>query len=721
MVDLTSVKHHRSVEDLAQVLCARVGKNDPSYFRLIVAYYLSQVAATMRARIRAQDIREIPVNNYMVAMAVSGYGKGKSTAFMENEVIADFRTTFRDYVLPERAEQNLWKLASKRAALNGTEDQEEYDKLATELKGCGAYPFTFDGGSEPAIKQIRQLLLLANCGAINLQIDEIGLNLEKSGEALTTYLELYDLGYIKQKLTKNSNDNKRTTEIEGATPANLMMFGTPSRVFDSGPVEKKFESLLDTGYARRSLFAYGDPSTDLDVSLTPLQIFQRRTDKTNEQAVQLWRQHLASLADPSKLDWVIDVPEDVSIALIEYELECKSRAKAMPEHNMIQRHEMEHRYFKALKLAGTFAFIEESLMMTKDQLYAAIKLVEESGNAFNKIMKREASYMKLARYIAGEQKELTHADLDELAFFRGSQRDRQDMLTMATAWGYKQHIVIKKSFIDGIEFISGDTLKETNLSEIMISHSDHYAYRYSPELAPFDQLHQLTQMTDMHWASHAFEDNHRNEENVIPGFNMIVLDVDGTAPLDIVHDLMSDYTFMTYTTKRHAPDAHRFRLLLPMNYHLELDRDDYAEFMQNVMNWLPFEVDKSANQRSRKWATFAGKFHYNKETEATQNLIDVLPFVPKTSKNEQHNQQLAELGSLDALERWFAQRFAEGDRNNQMIKFALALVDSGMSYKEVEDRVIAFNSKIKNGLSQSELKSTVLVTAAKRAQKRQTP
>ena len=107
-----------------------------------------------------------------------------------------------------------------------------------------------------------------------------------------------------------------------------------------------------------------------------------------------------------------------------------------------------------------------------------------------------------------------------------------------------------------------------------------------------------------------------------------------------------------------------------------------------------------------------GTYHYN----MAGKLLDVLPFVPKTTKNEQYQEGYAKLGSLDSLERWFAQQFATGNRNNLMIKFALALVDTGLSYREVEQKVTEFNSKLSNGLSVAELSSTVLVTVAKRIQ-----
>jgi len=322
--------------------------------------------------------------------------------------------------------------------------------------------------------------------------------------------------------------------------------------------------------------------------------------------------------------------------------------------------------------------------------------------------------MKLARYLAEIGTEQTHADLLEaLPFYKGGIGHRTDLLSIATAWGYRQHIMLKKTFIDGIEFFSGETLQETSLDAMSVSYSQDFAHDYEPDVIPFEHLHGLTQIKDYHWSNHTFQDKHRNEDNAIPGFNMVVLDIDGGADIDAVHKLLGEYTFMTYTTKRHqqTPGEDRFRLIMPTNYVLNLDQEDYTQFMANIVEWLPFPVDKEANQRSRKWMTNPkGAYHYN----MGGMLLDVLPFVPKTKKNELYDKSKKELASLDSLERWFAQRIADGNRNNQMLKFAMVLVDAGMQYAEVEQKVTAFNSRLSNKLTDDELQKTILVTVAKK-------
>ena len=83
-------------------------------------------------------------------------------------------------------------------------------------------------------------------------------------------------------------------------------------------------------------------------------------------------------------------------------------------------------------------------------------------------------------------------------------------------------------------------------------------------------------------------------------------------------------------------------------------------------------------------------------------------------QNEQFKQGFQAVESLDNLERWFAQRIASGNRNNQMIKYALALVDSGMDLMSVGKQVHAFNQKLNTPLDEEEIDNTILVTVSKR-------
>lgn len=711
-MDLTNVQHSPVIEEIVDVLCNKTQNTDRGFYRTEVAYFLTKMASAMRASILTKDRGKVPVNLYALCLGSSGYGKGHSVNIMENDFLKGFKRRFLEETMPIISDDHLTQLAQDRAIRNGTSEEVEKDVINNEYKRLGAYPFTFDSGTSPAVKQLRDKLLLANCGSINLQIDEIGSNLIGATDILNVFLELFDQGLVKQKLVKNTVDNNRSEDRDGSTPTNMLLFGTPIKLLDGGQTEDLFYEFLEIGFARRCLFGVGKINKKSLYSLSPQEIFARLTDPNNSSTVKKWNKHFLNLADPAKFNWEMNIDDSVSIKLIEYKAECEKLADELPEHEEIKKAELSHRYFKSLKLAGALAFVEESIDVTMDHLLQAIKLVEESGKAFESILTREKAYMKLAKYIANTENEVTHADLTEaLPFYKSGVAARNEMLSLAIAWGYKNHIIIKKSFVDGIEFFKGESLKPTDLNKMILSWSPDLAFNYQNDHGPWDKLELLFKGAGLNWCNHHFSQGHRCNDKSIPGFNMVVVDVDGTCSLNTVQELFKDYKYIIYTTKRHQQDGNdRFRLIFPLNYELKLSLDDYKEFMNNILKWLPFQSDEGANQVSKKWLTNDKATYIINDGE----LLDALKFIPRTSRNEQYQKEMSKIEDLDNLERWFAQRMVQGNRNNLMFKFAMALVDSGMALIDVEEKVKKFNKQISTSLSEEELENSIFKTIAKK-------
>ena len=713
MTPFDEMPFHPTSEKLVELLCHKTQQTDPLFFRVLVAYYFAMVASQMRCTIDTPDRGEIPVNLYALNLAPSGMGKGQSTNLLEEEVIHRFRQRFQDETFPLLAEINLPKLALKRANRKATDPDEELVRTQKEFEDLGPLLFSFSEATSPAVKQMRHKLLMANAGSMNLEIDEIGLNLTSSAEVLSPFLELYDKGKIKNKLLKVSADSKRFEEVAGNTPTNLMMFGAPIKLFDGATTEQQLYTFLDTGYARRCFFGYLRSATK-DLSLTPEQVYDMNTADNSAQVLDALADKLENLADIINVNKKLVMSKDTCLALIEYRLLCEREAQKLPEHEEMKKAELSHRYFKALKLAGAYAFVDGSPELTQSHLHNAIKLTEESGKAFATMLNRDRPYVKLAKYIANVKKEITQADLvSDLPFYRGGSAQKQEMLTLAIAYGYKNNIVIKKSFSDGIEFLRGETLESTDLAKLVVAYSSDITTDYRNVYAPFDQLHKLVQAPGMHWVAHHLMGGYRNEENCIPGFNLVVLDVDGGVNITTVKTLLQKYKFLIYTTKRHTETEHRFRLILPINYRLEMDAKDYKEFMSNIYDWLPFEVDTQTNQRARKWMSNEGTFEYN-----DGEILDALPFIPKTSKNEERKALMTSQQSMDNLERWMVNHTGDGNRNNMVLRYAMLLVDAGFDFEGVRSKVMSLNDKLPDKLEEMEVMSTVMVTVAKAISKR---
>ena len=136
---------------------------------------------------------------------------------------------------------------------------------------------------------------------------------------------------------------------------------------------------------------------------------------------------------------------------------------------------------------------------------------------------------------------------------------------------------------------------------------------------------------------------------------------------------------------------------------------DFRDFTNNIYEWLPFEVDKQTAQRSRKWLTNEGPYWFN-----DGQLLDALQFVPKTKKAEEQKALVANQTNLTALERWFVNNTVDGNRSNQLMRYAYALIDMGQDLPSIQNNILALNKKLVKPLDENEVLSTILVTANKK-------
>lgn len=708
------MEYHPSSEKLVKILQTKTQNSNPLFFRVVTAFYFGLIAAQMRASISGWVGKgTIPINVYSMALSPSGSGKGHSTGIIENEVLHQFKENYTECTFPVVSDKHLEDLSIKRATRNNTSVEDELAKVKRDFNSLGTFMFSFDSATSPAIKQMRQKLLMANVGACNLIVDEIAANLSGSIEALTTYLELFDKGLVKDKLVKSTTENVRFEKLLGATPANMLLFGTPAKLLDGGATEATLMELLDMGYARRCFFGFSRSSTKIK-NLSADEVLKQLYNLDGDAYLDSLADKLGLLADPVNVGKVIHLSQDNAKYLIEYRLDCEKRAEVFNENESIPRAELEHRYFKVLKLAGAYAFFDDSPEITQDHLENAIKLAEDSGAAFSQLLTPERPYTKLAKYLAQCKSDVTLADLDEdLPCFKGSKSTKEDMILMAIAWGYKNNIIIKKLFTDGIMFLRGESIEQTDTNKMRISYSTDMTNNYLSAEVPFEKLGKLFNLPNYHWLNHHLLEGtdgngYRDTRNCIQGVNLLVLDVDGTTNLSTAKMLLKGLKAWYYTTKRHTETEHRFRIVLPMNYTLKMDSIEYKEFINNVLQGLPFEVDASTNQQAKKWLAHNGHCEY-----VDGELFDVLPFIPKTSKNEERKALLDSQQQMDNLERWVLNQAPSEGRNNAILRYALVLADAGFDFNNVRIKVLELNNKLADKLEESEITSTILTTVAK--------
>ena len=712
-IDYDNLPFHPTMEKIVDILRRKTQNQDPVFFRLVVSYHFAKVASMMRTRVQLADDQIVPVNMYAINLAPSGSGKGHSINIIEEEVMAGFRQRFLEHTFPTIAEKRLTKLANQRAIRDQTDPDLELDRAKAEFEEHGPLLFSFDSGTGAAIKQMRSKLLMAGAGSMNFEMDEIGSNLTGNTEILNHYLELFDTGRIKQKLVKNTRDNMRSEDLFGATPTNMLLFGTPTKLLNGYKLEDEFYEMLETGYARRCFFGFSRFRKGAEYA-SPEEMYKLYHDKNASRFLMTLKDRFTQLANPATFNQVLQMKKDVMLAWYEYRIACNKKAAKMSEYHEVQKAETVHRYFKVAKLAAVYAYIDKSPYITMDHLHYAIAMAEQSGVALKGILNRERAHVKLCNYICTIGKELTQADLTEdLPFYKGSEMAKREMLNLATAHGYKNGMYITSEIIDGIQFLSGKKVEETDLDQVKIAFSTQITEGYRNQEVPFDKLHKLISQKGYHWVNHFLREGYRDEEHVTGDANLIVLDVENSVDIDTAKLLLKDYAWLIHETKSHTPSAHRFRIIMPMSHHFELSKADYREFMRNIYEWLPFDVDMATHDRCRKWLTWNGNYWYNKG-----QLLDTLQFIPKTKKADERKQLLASQTNLTALERWSLNQAKNGNRNHTLARYAFTLVELGQSFDAIRAQVLDMNQKLDEPLDDAEIHSTILTTVNKRIAQR---
>jgi len=700
---------HPTMEKVVEILKKKTQNQNPMFFRLVVSYFFSKIASMMRTHVILADDQVIPVNMYAINLAPSGSGKGHSISIMEEEVIAGFRKRFLEETFPLKAEEKIKKLAVLRAQRDQEDPVDVLTRTRLEFEEQGVLLFSFDSGTSAAIKQMRTKLLMAGAGSMNLEMDEIGSNLTGNTEVLNNYLELFDTGRIKQKLVKNTRDNVRSEDLYGATPTNMLLFGTPTKLLNGAKSEDEFFEMMEIGYARRCFFGYAR-FRQANKNQTAQDMYNIYHDSKSSLFLTQLNDRFTQLADPATFHQKLKMRQDTLMKLYEYRIACQNTADDMSEFNEIQKNEIAHRYFKVAKLAAVYAYIDRSTYIQDDHLENAIAMAEVSGKAFEELLNRDRPFVKLANYICSVGKELTQPDLiEDLPFYKGSEQIRKEMMTQAIAHGYKNGMYIKTEIIDGIQFFSGKKVEETNLQKMRGSGSNKITTDYHNFDAPFDQMYKMVTKAGLHWVNHHLSKGYRDEEHVIPGCNMIVLDVEGSVDIPTAQMLLKDYCWLMHTTKRHTDKEHRFRIIMPLSHIVELDAKEYRGFMKNIYDWLPFDVDTQTIDRCRKWLTHNGKYWYN-----NGDSLDALQFVPKTKKAEDQRTKLAGQTNLTNLERWFVNSAEEGNRNHKLCAYAFALIDMGYDLDVITSKVTELNKKFSEPLEESEIHRTILVTVNKK-------
>jgi len=640
----------------------------------------------------------------------SGQGKGVLTGEFEDVILKPLVDVFHTNWLAKR-EALIAAEVSRKATANGTPPSEEEKYVRKSIEALGRPYCWFEESTSPAFKQCRSALVRVPYGSLNFIVDEYFAVDGSNAEVMQDMIKTYDVGQLKQKLIKHSSDSPRYIDGVGTVPTNMLLFGTGSQL-ENPNIHSDLCRNLEGGLARRSFFAF---TRDAERTLmTAEERLHNLVSTSDPAAVKVYTDAISKMITPTNMNKAIYMDDTVSLYMLDYQNYCEQRALKVKDK--ILKAELTHRYMKVSKTAGLYAAWDGDDEVSIAHLQAAMKMAEDGEEHIARIVHTVPLHARLAEFLAAQDEEMTMAQLvAKLPWFKGTAAAREEMLNLASQYGYSNSIIINQETRNGITFYRGEGIVPTDLKKIRFAMGDHEAYNYKNGVCPWDKVGQVLTQQGVHWVTHWLDHGHRKSEYVQAGFNIIALDVDNekstsNVPMSVAQELLKDYSYMMYESKSSTPECNRYRIVMPTTHLLKLSEEVFAKFMTNIYDWLPIPFDEVTNQRNRKWLGYNSTPHYNEG-----KLLPVLDFIPETEAAIRLQKHTVAMGDLSHIERWMVRSVDKGEpRNNTLLRYALVLLDADLRQEVVESSVLALNKKLSTPLPESEINSTIFVTVAKR-------
>ena len=251
---------------------------------------------------------------------------------------------------------------------------------------------------------------------------------------------------------------------------------------------------------------------------------------------------------------------------------------------------------------------------------------------------------------------------------------------------------------------------------VMISFSRHPAKEYLAVRISFDRLEGVVRF-EGNYSATAFRDGYRDGEHAMPGQELVILDFDDRYTIGEAMVDFEDYIALVATTRNHLKEKHgvvaeRFRVILPTDKPIMLDRGEFKVMMAEVMARFP-QADPACKNIDRMY------FGYPRaEVFVTggSRLFDWESFYRvavqrKAAKANEWSGRVRRPYCSRSVQRsyatFFQREFVPGNRNSALFRLACWMKSDGVEYPEERIRELNYGSP--SPLQQDELRKILRV------------
>jgi hypothetical protein len=431
---------------------------------------------------------------------------------------------------------------------------------------------------------------------------ELSTNLNLT-ENIKVLAELYDEGSKEVKILKSRENQSR--EVKNL-PVSALFIGSQDNLLYDDSVKRKFKTEFTTKLARRSflIFVNEDIETDQFSSINEMMKQERLIEDTaikyRKEVSDYIKELTSELINHSNK--VITINEDVRDLFSLYRKYNEEIAKTIDNSFPMAKLTRTHLQWKALKLAGALALIQQSNIIELEHYRASIEFVELINNDI-KLFERELvkePYELFTEYVRLYASNGTYSvNLHTL------RKSGYIPLKGQSDTHLKELVKLANSYDEyGIYTLHKDTivfkeLEKTNtilLSYLECSGTKEHRSRncstgYQCEEVTFKDLKQMLE-GDYAYTPFRFINGVRGKDNIDSSCKWIVMDVDSSEITDKeVHLLLSDINHYVIRSSNKA-NPHKFRVLIELDTEVDVPQEQWIKFIQLIAIDLGLVCDK---------------------------------------------------------------------------------------------------------------------------------
>ena len=703
---------------------AVVGRDVADRLKLGIALSeLTTLCSHLRKPIKLFDDTIVPVNSISVILSPSGSSKDKSVNAIRKGLTGSYKK------LEELRKKYAVETAKQIATING-DSPDSYEKYLEEV-----IPLLSGLGTPEGIAAHVSDLSTKPLGAGSFMCSEISSELQ-SNASFTEIIKIlsvgYDLGNIPIKVIKSAES--RTKEITGM-PISGLLFGSYDTLLYQQDIKAKFKLLFTTQLSRRSLFVF---TPDVPKRAKVISIAGINKSKEDERKEVLAAQKkLADLTDDlvaTTTQEPMPISKDAQSLLDMYFEYNAIRSDNSSRKYPISKLSRKHKSWLALKLSGTYAILNRECEITEESYAYAINTVELIAadlKQFEKELAKEP-YEVLAHYCREMAEEgvfsISLHELRKLEYVTGSGTPKlkvQDLASLAASYDNDAIYTVKddgieyreltKTSIKGTSYITFDTEREGE--ELKTYMEEHCDKGYEHIESTFEELADLLE-SNAAYTPFKFKNGKRNRENLEGGCSWLALDVDKSCLTDKeVHILLSEYKHHIARTSN--PDnEYKFRVLIELDTLVEIDRELWKHFIQEVGNLLGLIIDPLA--QSQIFFSYEGReilSQMDADPLESKPLIDkAIQTINSKPKKPRKLSKVQRSDLLEAPDDTFNFAFtAENGEGSRQVYRALAYaIDLGADEEYVRNLAHEINNYWHTSMPEERLERTLIIPILRR-------